>query len=712
MPDKTCKLTGILLISFFIFFTSCQQQATFYVSPSGNDASDGSLNHPFATLDRARTTVREILKEGTKRNITVFFRQGRYGFQQTFELDGRDSGENGSTITYQAYPNEQVIFHGGVYLPANTLRPIQDSLISKRMITRVMDKIVCLSYAGINIDEGELPERGFGRPYQIAPMELFCGDRAFRLGRWPNTGQMAFTRVIDHGSLPLKNDSSHKGGIIVYDISRPQRWANCDDVWISGYFCYGFANDVIPVKRIDPEKKEITTSAPAFYGFEAGKPFSGFYAFNLLEEIDEPGEYYIDKKNKMIYLYPYPDSEKQDYSLSVLKDPMIAVEGASNICFDHITFECTRGMGVYIEGGNGIHIRNSTFRNIGTVAICIGKGVLPGGNDLPASRVLGKRNEYLYGHNSFNTNGGKNHLIENCEIFNTGTGGIILTGGDRHTLERGNNRISNCSIHDYNRLEQSYRPGIEIEGVGNTIDHCNIYNAPAAAIILHGNDHTIEYNNIFEVVREGHDMGALYYGRNPSERGSEVRYNFFHHIGGMAGGSVGIYHDDGACGMKVISNIFYKVGTSTVMVGGGTDIYYSNNIFIDAPLAVHLDNRLENWAKEFIADNGVYRTRLEDIGFNRPPYSKRYPELAAYWTDNPEKPKRILFENNLFYAVTEICNGKPEWGEFKNNLVTNTEPLFRSTGRLDFNLLPQSPVWKSLPDFKPIPLNDIGRKMN
>ena len=106
-----------------------------------------------------------------------------------------------------------------------------------------------------------------------------------------------------------------------------------------------------------------------------------------------------------------------------------------------------------------------------------------------------------------------------CHIYNVGAGGISLGGGDRASLTPAGNYVENCRIHDYNRIEKSYRPGIWMDGVGNRISKCDIYDAPSMAILFHGNNHVIELCDITNVCSEVDDQGAVYYGRDPSEQG-------------------------------------------------------------------------------------------------------------------------------------------------------------------------------------------------
>ena len=194
------------------------------------------------------------------------------------------------------------------------------------------------------------------------------------------------------------------------------------------------------------------------------------------------------------------------------------------------------------------------------------------------------------------------------------------------------------------------------------------------AILLHGNDHVLEYNNIYDVCREVDDQGAFYYGRDPSERGNKLRFNYFHHLGNDHRTSA-IYHDDGASGMEVFGNIFYKAGTIPVLIGGGQDISYQNNLFIDSSLGIHVDNRFQNWSKATLVQGGIIDKRLKEVKFDQPPYATRYPELVNYWKQDPAIPKRLSFTNNIFVKVKTTRKGEDGWYNWAaSNSVSDIYP--------------------------------------
>ncbi|MBP1664192.1 MAG: Parallel beta-helix repeat protein [Bacteroidetes bacterium] len=712
-------LITIILSLFLINTFASSGSVTFYVSPKGNDTNPGSIDKPFESIQRARKAVSETLKTKNDTKVTVLFRQGSYRIDKSIELGITDSGNENHPVIFGAYPDEAVSFTGGISIPVKKARNISDKNILNRLVPEVRGKILQVDLKALGIKNyGTLTPRGFGRPYQSAPMELFCNQTAMKLSRWPNDSLTRIIKVLDKGSIPRNDDFSKRGGKFTYNVDRPDRWKSAKEVWISGFFKYGYADDAVKVANIDFTNKTITTLQPTMYGFDSGKEFHRWYAYNLLEEIDQPGEYFIDREQGKLYFFP-PEGGLNSVELSILEEPMVVIENGSNIYFRNITFECSRGMGIYIEKGNNNRIENCTFRNLGQVGICVGKGVAPfddlrhAGTGKPTSRVLGSILAHFYNNTTFNREAGKGHVISGCHIYNTGTGGISMGGGDRLSLESGNNVVENCRIHDFNRLDRSYKVGINIDGVGNIIRHNEIYNCPGSAILLHGNNHLIEYNNIHHAVTDGDDMGAIYYGRDPSEFGNKVQYNFFHHIGNDHGVIMAVYHDDGACGMQVTGNVFYKAGSKTVMIGGGNDNTYKYNIFIDQKLAFHLDNRLMRWAKNLIEEGGIYQKRLQAVNYKNPPYSIAYPSLVNYFEDNVGMPKRNYIQDNIFVNVQMISNGGAEWSgaEWSNvgrNYHTCDTSIFVDFEKMNFELKPNAEVFKLIPKFKAVPFNKIG----
>jgi hypothetical protein len=704
-------LCGIACVLFIHHHTQAQQV---YVSPSGADNSQGTKARPLQTVQAAIAQADKLAQSGKFKSVQVWMEAGTYFIDSTIEVVQGKNWHTTVPLTIAGRAGAAVVIHGGRIVPPSALQPVSNASFTQHLPPSVRPQLRQVNLAELGItDLGKLRPVGFSRPFGPAWMEAFFNGKPGRLARWPNDSSVRIARLIDSGAIARYGDYSLRGGRFTYEgTDRPSRWQSPGEVWIAGYFMWGYADDAVPLKSIDTLQKEIATALPTMYGFGTGKPWRAWYAYNVPEEIDRVGEYYLNPRNQTLYFLP-PDSLRS-LELSVLETPMVALEGVKDVVIDNIRFTCSRGMGIYMERTNGVRVRNCDFSNLGMMAVNMGKGTVAendhrhGGTGTPTSRVIGTLIQHVYDNNTFDREAGFNNGVENCVIRQTGAGGIFLTGGNRVTLEPGRSFVRNCIISDYNRLERSYRPGIWINGAGNHIANCEIFDAPASAIFLHGNDHIIEYNNLHHVAMEVDDMGALYYGRNPSERGNIVRYNYFHHIGGSHK-TMAVYHDDGACGMQVHGNIFYKAATVAAFIGGGQDNTYTNNIFIEQPFAAHIDDRLTSWASAVLDSGGLFRQRLEAVNYQRPPYSTRYPELAGYFDNGPALPKRNVFTNNLLVKVKKRTEGKAALLPFApENMEVDHDPGFMNYGKEDFRLRKDAAVWKQLPGFRQVPVEKIG----
>ena len=177
--------------------------------------------------------------------------------------------------------------------------------------------------------------------------------------------------------------------------------------------------------------------------------------------------------------------------------------------------------------------------------------------------------------------------------------------------------------------------------------------------------------------------------------------------------TMAVYFDDGACGTQLYGNVFYKAGSRTIMLGGGSYNPIYNNIFIGSELAIHLDNRLEKEGKSGPSKGSIIDIRLKQVNYNSSPYSQAYPGLATYFKDHLETPQHNDIENNVFVNIGQLHNGEAEWGPIHdNNLITKEDPGFMDASKLNFTLKESAEVFKKLPGFKSIPFKEMGLRNN
>jgi hypothetical protein len=628
---------GVLIL----FFTGCRNGETiYYVAPGGVESGKGSKDDPFTSLNLTLQRVLDERAKGNKLHVKIYLMEGEYGIKNSIRIDS-----SLSNITIASYKDEKVVFTGGRAIPPDAIE--QTELNGNKVLRVDLRKLGITEY-------GEMRNVGFRRPYGKSWAELFVNGEPMHLAKWPNNGVIAMGKVLDSGSVPRNGDFTDRGGEFICDSTRILTWKNPGEVWITGYFNYGYADDAVRIASIDVKKKTIKTAQATLYGFSSGKPFNQWYAYNIKEELDEAGEYYIDRSTGELFFISPGGKHPESVIISMLEEPFIDLYKTKNVKIKGITFECSRFIGITMAETGNVVIDHCTFRNLGSAGVSMGLGIKAfkeyrhAGTGEPQRGILGSIHEHIYDNPTFNLRAGKHNGVVNCTFYNLGSGGISMGGGDRLTLESAGNYVDNCLFHDINRIDRSYRPAVHIMGVGNIVRHCEIFNAPGMALYLHGNNHLIENNYIHNVCLEVDDMGVFYYGRDASELGNTIRHNLFADIPAKYGTQT-IYQDDGACGLQVDGNIFYKAARNAMLMSG-SDNRFTNNIVIDAPCVIYSTNHGTGSKDEQVK-------RLNAVNFLSEPYINAYPFIKNYKDISfLENPARNFVEGNIFIGAGRLYN--------------------------------------------------------
>ena len=528
--------------------------ADLYVSANGSDSAPGTRERPVATLEKARDQARELRKGGAP--VTVWVRRGDYTIRRTLELTAADSGSESAPIAYRSAPGERVRLLGGTVL--RNFVPVRDRSVLDRLDPDARSHVVECNLRALGItDYGRLTSRGFGRLRSPAHMELFFGGRRMTLAQWPNKG---FTKIAGVPGTAIVDE--HGGSVgrleqgFLYEGDRPSRWKKLDDIWVHGYWSWDWANSYEQVDSIDLGRRLIRTRPP--YGNYYFRKGQRFYFLNILEELDEPGEYFVDREAGRLYFWPPAPLESAEAAVSVFNGPVVRMRNVNHVAFGGFTIEYLRGNGVEVNGGEAVRIFDVTIRNLGNTAVTI--------------------------------DGGRRHSVDGSRIYQVGDSGIQVAGGNRQTLEPAGHEVRDNDIHDMGEWSRTYNPAISISGVGNRIIHNHIHDGPHSGIQLSGNEHLIEFNEIDHLAKETGDVGAFYMGRDYTMRGVVIRYNFFHHTGGMGLGAMGVYMDDCSGGATIFGNVFYKMSRAT-FIGGGRDNRIENNVYVECDPAIQIDGR-------------------------------------------------------------------------------------------------------------------------
>lgn len=637
-----------------------------YVAPDGDDSNDGeTIEKPLATLKGARDRVRAIKNElgGVPTNgITVLFRGGEYFWTENVEFTKEDSGTADAPVRYSAYPGEEPCFTGGHRISGSEFSKVTDEETLARLrggqATREnVRQINIRDYyqkfkEDHNLGETKIPD---WYPFAYDVMSTSYGnydsfkvngknsaykqhlqDQLYEYGEENMTGTIRYP-VFSIGDSPAlwsarypNKEVSEYGseenpypvymkmgavlqspwtvnptdysltGIFKYDDDRISRYADYDDVWLE-HFSTIFYHDWIRIKDIDVENKTIETAYRPSHSFREG---SDFTVFNILEELDSPGEMYIDKKTGIMYIYPNGDLDNSYLNIGVFKgEYMIRTTNTSFMSFNGISIENTQGSAILVDGGDSVEINYCNIRNIGNSAIQLGASYTTG-----KVRYWQLANEWR--HNSAHANEsyddlimeyfnfysdpargvdalGKNHKVYSSQIKNMGLSGISLTGGNSWRDEECNYVIDNCSISYVGIYKPTYECMISCNNAfGVKITNNYLAHAPGQILTGYLLKGEIAYNYFYDAMSVMIDNAMIYLNYTVMGLDIDFHNNWFRqipeddHVAPYHTQRFGIYFDDGVTqGLKIRDNIFQDMPSAFQKPVVNSDV--TGNIFIE-----------------------------------------------------------------------------------------------------------------------------------
>ena len=697
----------------------------FHVAPTGNDESLGAASAPFATLTKARDAVRarRVAGAASPGSVVIQLHGGIYRVTETLTLGKEDSGSEASPVIWMAAPGDTVRLVGGVRL--SSWGPVTDSTVRGRLPESARANVVEADLTALGVTNSGTVKPGTRRA------EVFFNGKYLTLARYPNAD---FVRIADVPEAakkarpirdPKRPDLHRHEGPFNYGGDRPERWASTEDVWVHGYWLHDWSDQHHEVLKFDFERKELWPKPPYHsYGYKKGQRY---YYLNVLDELDEQGEWFLDRSSGKLYLWPPSPIEDAEVLFPDLEKPMLVLDEAEHVSIRGIVFECSRAGALVVKGGNHCDISGCVVRNVGSTGIDV--------------------------------KGGMHHTVRSCDVYEVAATGIGLSGGDRKTLARGDHAVENCHIHHFARVQKTYRPAVQLTGVGNRISNSYIHDCPHEGIGYGGNDHVIEFTEFTRVAQETGDVGAIYACMDWTYTGHVFRHNYFHHIHGPGKlGCFTVYPDLPCGGIHLYGNIFHDVD-QIFHTNSGRGMLIENNVFLKARRGMSFSV----WGdmKKF-QQGGNWRMveRLAEVNYDKPPYARRYPMLARLAADFAKGdeyvrqraiPKDNIIRRNVssgdsfflrlgawaslgdtkvesnFIADPVAFIGSPS-GDGKartyrnddeqiravlarsGNIVSDNDPGFIDPENGDFRLKADSPA--ALIGFEPIPFDKIGVRLN
>ena len=637
-----------------------------FVSAVGDDSGDGSEEEPLRTLEKAIDVANEM-REDSDKLIEILLREGTYSVTNTIKII--NSQKDDSLLKISAYQDEKVTINAGVDIPLSAM-----SIADSDFTNAIIDKPNAGSVLQYNLKDAQIED--FGeislRGHLISDekedqAELSLNGEVQKLAGWPNGEYTGLIKPTDSNEYGKRTKSGIANGCsfkVNYD--RPSQWSKPEQAWLSGTIGPNYEFDYYPVSRFDSEEKRVYLSRGALEKYYT-EPYYRFE--NVPEELDEPGEYYIDRQSGMLYFYPPEDAPKDSVLTITMSTPtldvsgkapnsMFRIENSKNIVFENLIFKGGRGSAITGKNNSNIKFINCEINS--------------------------------FGENGIRFDASTDITISDCKIHDVGQDGILFVScGNYQTLSPSNIVVSNNDIYNFARLERSYKTGIDFgyRCVGATAANNHIHNGPHAGMIFYGVNNDIYGNEFDNLVTEFSDMDALYCNNSnyPWERGNKIHNNYFHDIGksSMNGRHQinvrAIRTDNRGCGLNIYENLFYNIGDGGngngnngigAITAEGTRNRIFNNLFVDCNEAYF--NTLQYKEIETADDGTLYPdTIINSSGVEvantingakvadlkkqmenyLPVYGKQFPELYNYFYEHPNMSKTNEFKNNMIINI-------------------------------------------------------------
>ena len=664
-----------------------------FVATNGNDSWSGRLpspnraksDGPLASLSNALQVLR-LARSDSNRSATISIRGGNYFLNQTLVLKPEDSN-----IEIVAVGNEKPVLSAG-------------HRISGWKPVTVKGKSLWAATAG---------ERGgHNRLFR----ELWVnGKRAVR-ARHPNRGYLSVAELPDKVSAWTEGHKRFR--FRAGDVNAWDAITNAEIIVMTRW-----VESRLPIVSVEADQV-VTFGKRSVFELAAGDAYYAEHAFELL---DQPGEWYFDAAEALVYYWPLPGERVENCEavapnlVQVLRlegnlESGKFIEGVvfRGLTFSHSEWYFPEGFDTARDKPQVSPEPKSEVGGFAQAAIGVpgavwGQGVRRCRFERCAFVNLGNYGLEL-------GRGCQSNLISRCEFAELGAGGIrigetaIRTQPNEHSY---GNEISDCRIHDGGKLFHS-AIGVWIgQSYNNEVAHNLIHDFYYTGISIGwtwgygpalATNNLVHHNHVHHigVQSEGDgpilsDMAGIYtLGRQP---GTTIVNNLWHDVAATRYGGWGIYFDEGSSGIRAASNVVYRTTH-----GGFHQHYGQTNVVRNNIFALARDHQLQ-------------RTRVEPhISFSFETnivYFDSGVLLAGDWSGD-----NFIMDSNLYFDSRQEARKDPdawkfggqalqEWrrrGKDLRSLVA--DPLFGDVNQDDFRLQPGSPAGRV--GFQPIDLTGVG----
>ncbi|WP_442888133.1 right-handed parallel beta-helix repeat-containing protein [Congregicoccus parvus] len=349
-------------------------------------------------------------------------------------------------------------------------------------------------------------------------------------------------------------------------------------------------------------------------GLDDGGPAEGigtgqwFRAVNVLEELDQPGEWWVDAVQSKLVLLPATEDQLAQTELAVIPHGFM-LEGTQWTTIAGLRVEATRSHAVSAVATTALLLDEVEIGNPG------GWGV----------RVVG----------------GKSATLQDIAVRGAGEGGILLSGGDRATLVAAEHVVRGAIVSEFGRVGRMSSPGIRLEGVGSRVTDSTIEAGAHAGIEFTGNDHRIDNTMLRDLCRESGSSAAIVGDGDWTTRGTVIENNTFQHIRPVdlpewaegVGEPSAVRLASGTSGTTVSGNTILDAAVG-ILVDGGRDNAVVGNTFTgtQTPVRVRAVSDTEGLLAKL-------QSALSEASFaTTPTWLGRYPQIAGIVANAPSAP--------------------------------------------------------------------------
>lgn len=641
--------------------------ADFFIAPAGSDTNPGTRELPFATPMKARDAIRAAKKAGDTGPFTVQLRGGTYALEEALELTPEDSGTADAPVVWRSAPNEYAVISGG-----QVVRGFRETQMN-----------------GVRRWTVEMPEVKAGG-YSFRQLFVSVQGQPYERRYRPHLGMKRVDGLTY--SPTRKGAAAHRAAQRDFYFAPGdfKRWDNLTDVEV--VVLHVWSSSRLFVQHVDTEKSVVTfTGLPTFAVSQGG--LQPYFIENVKEELNEPGEWYLDRPTGVLTYLPCEGES--------LSDTRVVIPRLAHLLTLRGDCEANRFVSYVDFAGIGFSFTESMLPREGY-------GGSQGHPDLPAAIELtgAKHCAFLRCTVSQAGNygigiglGSHANKVVGCRFFDLGGGGVkVGDSGMKPTapypVVPTGNGIENCAIFDCGIMYYSAN-AVWCGIVRDTVIRNNqIWNLPYSGIAVgwSWNDgvtscggNRIENNHISQVLTLIADGASIYtLGRQPGTviRGNVLRDNVKSPFAKQYW-QLGLYLDEGSSEMLVEKNFVYHVGTHGFNMNGGSQNTIRNNIL--GPVYGNEAPYIRSYKKPYARANVFTRNLMYFDGSNM---------VDAAWSTSLFNCSSNIYWNfagqHFHFANTSFADWQAG-GQDVGSL--NTDPLFEDPEHGDFRLKRASPAF-------------------